>query len=122
MAAFDELDGIGPQQIWHGVVARAVKGERMTMAVVELDPDAHVPEHRHDNEQLGLVLYGRIRMRIDDDERDLVPGATYRILADVPHEAWAGPDGAVVMDVFAPIRADWDAFEPQDPSAPRWPT
>jgi quercetin dioxygenase-like cupin family protein len=121
MTTFDDLAGIGPQPVWDGVSARAVNGERMTMAVVELDPDAHVPEHRHENEQLGLVLHGRIRMRIDGDERDLAPGATYRILSNVSHEAWAGPHGAVVMDAFAPIRADWDAFEPREPSAPRWP-
>jgi hypothetical protein len=46
---------------------------------------------------------------------------TYRILADVPHTATAGPDGCVVMDIFAPPRHDWDAHEPGDPKTPRWP-
>lgn len=121
MGVFEHLDGIGPQAVWDGVAARAVNGERMTMSVIELDPGAVVPEHRHENEQLGLVLHGMLIFRVGDETRECHPGETYRILADTPHEATAGPDGAVVLDVFAPIRADWEAFEPQNPAAPRWP-
>jgi quercetin dioxygenase-like cupin family protein len=121
LSVFEHLDAKQLLPIWEGVRARAVNGERMTLAVIELDSGAHVPEHRHENEQLGLVLHGSIRMRIDEEDRDLVPGDTYRILADTPHEANAGPDGAVVLDVFAPVRSDWEAFEPQEPSEPRWP-
>jgi quercetin dioxygenase-like cupin family protein len=121
LSVFEHLDQIGPQAVWDGVVARAVNGERMTMAVIELEPDAVVPEHRHENEQLGLVLHGKLAFRVGDETRECRPGETYRILADTPHEATAGPDGAVVLDVFAPIRADWEAFAPQQPSAPRWP-
>ena len=49
------------------------------------------------------------------------PGGTWRIRSDVPHEAHAGPQGAVVIDVFAPIRADWDALPTLEPTAPIWP-
>jgi quercetin dioxygenase-like cupin family protein len=121
LGVFEHLDGMGPQAIWEGVVARAVNGERMTMAVIELDPGAHVPEHRHENEQLGLVVRGLLTFRVGDEARECRPGETYRILADTLHEATAGPDGAVVLDVFAPVRADWDAFHPQEPAKPRWP-
>lgn len=121
MGVFKHLDGIGPQEVWDGVAARAVNGERMTMSVIELDPGAVVPEHRHENEQLGLVLHGMLVFRVGDETRECRPGETYRILADTPHEATAGPEGAVVMDVFAPIRSDWQAFEPQERSTPRWP-
>jgi quercetin dioxygenase-like cupin family protein len=121
LGVFENLDGMGPQVIWEGVVARAVNGERMTMAVIELDPGAHVPEHRHENEQLGLILRGMLTFRVGDETRECGPGETYRILAETPHEATAGPEGAVVLDVFAPIRSDWERFEPQEPAKPRWP-
>jgi unsaturated pyranuronate lyase len=39
----------------------------------------------------------------------------------VPHEATAAPDGAVVIDVFAPVRQEWEALEPADEREPRWP-
>jgi quercetin dioxygenase-like cupin family protein len=121
VGVFEHLDRLAPQTVWDGVVARAVNGERMTMAVIELEPDAVVPEHRHGNEQLGLVLQGTLVFRVGDETRECRPGETYRILADTPHEATAGPDGAVVLDVFAPIRADWEAFEAREPTTTRWP-
>ena len=97
-----------PIQVWEGVVARRVQGEKLTLAVVELAPDAIVPEHRHPNEQCGLVIEGEVTFRIDDEERVLGPGGTWRILSDVPHSVVTGPGGAVVVDVFAPARDDWD--------------
>ena len=38
MSAFDELAGLRPLGIWDGVLARAIDGEEVTLAVVELDP------------------------------------------------------------------------------------
>jgi quercetin dioxygenase-like cupin family protein len=122
MSAFDELSGIGPQDIWNGVSVRAVHGDRVTLGVVELAPSTVVPEHSHENEQLGMVLSGSVTFRVGDESRDLGPGGTWCIPANAPHEVVAGPGGAVVIDVFAPTRADWSAFEPQTPRAPLWPS
>lgn len=108
-------------RVWDGVRARRVEGERITLAIVELDPGAVVPEHRHAAEQNGIVLRGQMTFRIADEERVLGPGGTWRIRGDVPHSATAGPDGAEVIDVFSPIRSDWDALEQLAPMPPRWP-
>jgi quercetin dioxygenase-like cupin family protein len=121
VSAFEELGDLRPLPIWDGILARAVVGEEMTMAIVELDPNAVAAEHHHANEQLGIVLSGTMTFRIGDETREIGPGMTYRILADVPHTATAGPDGCVVMDIFAPPRHDWDAHEPGAPKTPRWP-
>jgi len=121
VSAFDDLGAIGPQAIWSGVVVRAVHGERITLGVVELEPDSVVPEHSHENEQLGIVLSGSLSFRVGSETRELGPGGTWCIPADTPHEVVTGPDGAVVLDVFAPTRADWDQFEPQEPRPAVWP-
>jgi len=121
VSAFADLRAIGPQEIWNGVVARAVSGERITLGVVEIEAGSVVPEHAHENEQLGLVLAGSLTFRVGDESRELGPGGTWRIPANTPHEVTAGPDGAVVIDVFAPARDDWSRFEPQAPRAPLWP-
>jgi quercetin dioxygenase-like cupin family protein len=119
--AFDALATIRPHAIWGGVAARVVEGERITLAIVELDPGAVVAEHAHEQEQLGLVLHGSVQFRVDDETRELGPGETWRIPSNVPHEVVAGPDGATVIDVFSPVRADWAAVERQPPRPPRWP-
>jgi quercetin dioxygenase-like cupin family protein len=103
-----DLADIVPIQVWDGVVARRVQGDRLTLAVVELAPDSIVYEHRHPNEQCGLVIEGEVTFRIGDEERVLGPGGTWRILGDTPHSVVTGPGGAVVIDVFAPARDDWD--------------
>jgi quercetin dioxygenase-like cupin family protein len=109
-------------QIFDGVRVRRVQGDLLTLAVVELEPDAVVPEHRHPSEQHGMVITGQMDFRVGDERRTLGPGGTWRIRSDVPHEAHAGPEGAVVVDVFAPIRADWDALSTIDGTEPVWPS
>jgi len=121
MSAFDDLAAMAPLRIWDGVAARAVHGRETTLAVVELDASSLVPEHHHRNEQLGLVITGSVTFRVAGETRELGPGSTWRVPADVPHEVRAGPEGAVVLDVFSPPRGDWDGVERDDPRAPRWP-
>ena len=108
MANIVDIAAMLPIQVWDGVVARRVQGERLTLAVVELAPGAVVPEHRHANEQCGLVIEGEVTFRIGEEERVLGPGGTWRIVGDTPHSVVTGPAGAVVIDVFAPARDDWD--------------
>lgn len=114
MTNLADLAELDPIQVWDGVVARRVQGEKLTLAVVELAPDAVVPEHRHPNEQCGLVIEGEVTFRIGDEERALGPGGTWRIVADMPHSVITGPGGAVVIDVFAPAREDWDDRPPAE--------
>jgi quercetin dioxygenase-like cupin family protein len=121
LAGFDNLQGLPVIQVWDTVVARAVHGDRQSLAVVELDPNALVPEHQHENEQLGMVISGTLTFRIADETRELGPGDTWTIPSNVPHEVTAGPVGAVVIDVFAPVRADWEELEHSEPRRPRWP-
>lgn len=108
--------------VWgEAVQARRVEGERVTLALVELAPGSVVPGHRHDNEQLGMVITGSVTFTIGDETRELGPGGTWRIPTDTPHQVSVGPAGAVVVDVFAPARDDWDALPSQPPSEPIWP-
>lgn len=121
MTNLTDLSTIAPLQVWDGVRARRVQGDRITLAVVELDANAVVPEHRHPSEQNGLVISGQVTFTVGDERRVLGPGGTWRIFGDVPHAAEAGPDGAVLIDVFSPIRSDWDALPSIDPTDPVWP-
>jgi quercetin dioxygenase-like cupin family protein len=116
-----DLADIDPIQVFEGIRARRVEGELVTLAIVELDPGAVVPEHRHPHEQNGMVISGQMMFRVGSEERVLGPGGTWRILSDVPHTATAGPDGAVVIDVFSPIRSDWEDRPVIEGAVPAWP-
>ena len=121
MSAFRALDDIAPLPIWGGILARVVEGRELTFAVVELDPHASATMHQHTNEQIGIVLRGTMTFTIGGETRVLKPGDTYEIPGNVAHEATAGAEGAVVIDVFAPIRADWHRFRPKAPQPSLWP-
>ncbi len=121
MNAFRDLSELDPKRVWEGIHARMVAGERLSLAVVELDAGAIVAEHKHEHEQLGVCLRGSMRFRVGDETRDVEPGDTWTIPSNVPHEATAGPDGAVVIDVFAPVREDWVSLASAEPRPPRWP-
>lgn len=112
-------------EVWGAQVrARRLEGERITLAVVELVPGALVPEHRHPQEQMGICIRGSVTFRLGDvarELRELGPGGTWRVAPDTAHEVVAGPEGAIVIDVFAPTRSDW-AFPILEPRQPLWPT
>jgi len=121
MGVFDSLGTVRPYRTWDGVVARAVHGEHLTFAVVDLAPNLVVPEHHHPNEQIGLVLKGAVVMSVAGESRRLGVGDTYFVPGDVPHWAETGPEGASVIDVFNPKREDWEQVERLEPSAGAWP-
>jgi quercetin dioxygenase-like cupin family protein len=118
---FQPLANLRPYVLGQGLTARAVNGERITMAIVDLQPNAVSPEHRHENEQLGFIIKGSMTMRIGTEVRELHPGDTYAIPSNVEHGAAAGPEGATLTDVFAPVRADWEKAERLDPGPGDWP-
>ena len=121
MSAFDSVSSLELQRIWDGVHARVLHGERITVGVIELDANGVVPEHSHEHEQLGICLSGSLVFRVGDESRALGPGETWSIPGNVPHEVHVGPNGAVVLDVFAPTRDDWRTAPQADTRAPRWP-
>jgi len=121
MSTFHSLKDLEPIVLGDRLTAHKINGERMTMAVVDLEPNAVLPEHKHENEQLGFVVRGTITMRIGIEVLELHAGDTYKIPSGVEHGAAAGPEGCTAADVFAPIRGDWDSRERTAPSAPDWP-
>ncbi len=118
MSAFDDIRTIVPLQVWDGVIARAVAGKEASLAAIELEPNTKVPEHQHASEQTGILLRGTMWFRIGDEAKNLVPGSTWVIPANVPHDVEAGSDGAFLVELFAPPRADWAGLERLEPRTP----
>ena len=122
MSNLVDIGDIAALDVWGDAVqARVVTGANASLAVVELAPGAVVPGHQHAHEQLGICLEGGITFTVGDERRELGPGGTWRIPSDVPHDAVAGPEGAVVIDIFSPVRADWASLARSATRSPRWP-
>ncbi|HEX5449216.1 MAG TPA: cupin domain-containing protein [Gaiellaceae bacterium] len=107
MSAFSKLEDIKPQQIWDGLIARSLHGEKSSLTQIELEPNIDVPEHAHENEQIGILTAGSMTFTIGGETREVQPGDGWVIPANVPHSVSSGPEGAALIELFAPPRHDW---------------
>ena len=92
-----------------GVSGRPLFGECAMLNLIEFEPDSVVPPHSHPHEQLGIVLRGMQALVVDSAARELGPLEGYVLPGDVEYSAHCGPDGALVLDVFCPVREDYRA-------------
>ena len=90
-----------------GVSARPLFGEGAMLNLIRFDPGATVPLHSHAHEQLGIVLEGVQVLIVDGTEHALEPMQGYVLPGGVEHSAYCGPEGALVLDVFRPVREDY---------------
>ena len=98
------------EQLAPGITRRFIHGEQAMVAQFELKAGAVVPWHEHPNEQISLVLEGRIRFEFGSEEDkeiiEVAAGETMVIPGNLPHKAVALEDSRA-FDVFAPPREDW---------------
>ena len=121
MSAFDDLQSISPQLLAEGYIARAVHGEQLTLAVVEVEPGAELPEHSHVNEQFGMVIEGSVVFRVGDESRIVEPGGSGAFPRTHRTRSPVATGGAVVIDIFSPPHDDWAARERLEPRPTLWP-
>jgi len=95
------------KELLAGIYARTFWGERLMLAVVELDAGSILPTHNHPHEQGGIVLEGTLEFSIDEETRRLVPGDIYIIPGGVKHKVIVGENPAKVLDIFSPVREEY---------------
>lgn len=119
---FATVADIEPLALLEGLRVRPVNGERITLAVFELDPGIAMPEHRHPNEQVGLVIRGEFTFTIGGETRLRKPGDMWVIPPGVPHTVKrAGRAGCTIVESFSPPRDDWAGKPRTPPSFDQWP-
>ena len=94
-------------QLAGGVRAKALFGEGAMLNLVELEPGAVVARHSHPHEQLGVILRGSMTLVVRGEDHVLEEMDGYALPGEVEHEGIAGPRGALVLDVFRPVREDY---------------
>jgi unsaturated pyranuronate lyase len=92
---------------------KVLHGSNVTVARIELQKYAVVPEHSHVHEQVTTVERGALKFKIAGKDLTLGPGETLLIESNEPHSVEALED-SVVVDVFAPVREDWGRGDDAD--------
>jgi quercetin dioxygenase-like cupin family protein len=107
MQGFCDLEGRETKELVPGVRIRTFWGNEMLLSIADLDASAVVPSHSHPHEQAGTVLAGEIELTIGGETRWLKPGDCILIPGNVEHSARTGDTSARVLDVFSPVREDY---------------
>jgi len=101
-----DWNSMPPEALNPRIVRRAIHTQNMTIARLQLQKDATVPEHFHVHEQVATVEQGALKFFIEGKEVILRAGESLAIPSNVPHGVIALED-TVVTDVFSPPREDW---------------
>lgn len=87
-----------------GIDTRVFPGEQSMFSIVSFEPGSEGSIHSHPEEQWGVLLEGS-GVRIQDGaEVPVGTGDFWRTPGGVAHGFRAGPEGAKVLDIFAPPR------------------
>jgi quercetin dioxygenase-like cupin family protein len=103
-----ELKNVEPYDIAPGYHARFVHGKTMTLAYVDIDAGAEIPEHSHVHEQVLNMLEGSFILCLAGKDLHLEPGQVVVIPSNVPHSGRA-VRRCKILDVFHPVREDFVA-------------
>ena len=90
-----------------GELRVAMAGENLQMTYVELEPGYFHPMHRHpDNESIGYVFSGKIKMTIDGIDHILQAGDVWIHPRNVWHETRC-LEKATFLEMHTPARDDF---------------
>ena len=102
----DEENGIH-RTLAEGMTTRVFPGDHAMLSVVTLAPGAKGKLHHHPEEQWGVILEGTALRIQGDSQVPVQKGDFWRTPPNVPHTIVAGPEGALILDVFSPPREDY---------------
>lgn len=100
------LSEIEPREIMPGYHGKLVHGERMSWVFWDVEQNAEVPEHQHDNEQIMHVVKGTFEFTLNGEKNTYGPGDIVIIPSNVPHSGKALTP-CKLMDIFSPTRDEY---------------
>ena len=103
----DDLSSGIFRELTKGITTRVFPGDKAMISVVRVEPNAKGTLHSHPQEQWGLLIRGSATRLQGDDNFEVREGDFWRTPGDVLHGVIGGPDGAIILDVFAPPRAEY---------------
>ena len=95
------------RKLAEGVTASIFPGENVMLSVVRVEPNATGSVHSHPEEQWGVLLEGRCTRIQGGEEVEAVAGEFWHTPGGVPHGVRTGAEGAVILDIFSPPRAEY---------------
>ncbi len=95
------------ERIAEGIERQMIWGERLMICRLTFEPGIVAPVHTHPHEQITIVRDGRLRFTVAGAARQVAAGDVLHFPPGVEHGATALDEGAVVNDLFTPVREDF---------------
>ncbi|MFX1378514.1 MAG: cupin domain-containing protein [Promethearchaeota archaeon] len=100
-------DNIKPIKALEGVFRKTLTYNNSVMLChFLLEKDAKIPKHRHQEYQIGYVIYGKIKFLTDNGDFIAKTGDSYVFDSNEKHGAFI-IEKAEIIEVFHPSREDY---------------
>ena len=97
---------IEKEELSPGLARQVVHTGNMTVARIFVAKGAIVPRHSHVNEQVTMLVEGKLKFMYDDHEQIVDAGQLLVTTPNVPHSVVALEE-SLAIDIFTPQREDW---------------
>lgn len=90
-----------------GIERQMVVGEHIMICRFKFVPNLVTPAHRHLHEQMTLVMQGKVKFIIGEEEKIVSAGDVLHFPSNSWHGATMLDEEVVLIDIFSPIREDF---------------
>jgi quercetin dioxygenase-like cupin family protein len=99
------------EEVLPGITRQVIHGERQTMVRYVYAPGSVFPQHSHPEEQITVVISGRIRFDVAGQIVELGPGGVATLPSGVPHGAVVlGDETVETFNAMSPRRSSSPSF------------
>jgi quercetin dioxygenase-like cupin family protein len=95
------------EQIAEGIDRQMIVGQNIMICRLRFDAFVDTPAHRHPHEQMTLVMQGKVKFTLENDERIVSAGDVLHFPSNHWHGATMLDEEVVLIDIFSPIREDF---------------
>jgi len=90
-----------------GANSHIVSAENITVSFLTMEPNTHFAPHRHESEQVMIVVDGECDEIVDGKLYHLKKDDVLILPSNIEHGAYISDKGCKAIDVFSPPRKDF---------------
>jgi quercetin dioxygenase-like cupin family protein len=102
-AQFHPKKSLVPQPVVRGTRMWSVALEKTMLTYFEIDPESRFERHSHVNEQITMVLEGKLFFKLGDRIICVGKGEVIAIPSNTPHEAFTKNSVVIAVDAWSPV-------------------
>lgn len=102
-----KLDDVPYTELVKGAKSRLIAGQRLLVSFIEMEPNMIFPLHRHESEQIMIVIEGSMLHTLGDKKVKVSKGDVLVIESNELHGGQVSEEGCKAIDIFVPPRQDY---------------